>query len=124
VVFPDGGVYGYQHSKCWDSGAVLLAVGWLLPAKLALKAWLPQRYHHKDTTTLKFASAAAAALLLLCTCVCGRFVRRRYDPLSGVVSVAGVEEQHGIQAAAGDLLYLKGNAFPGLLGEGDVESKK
>lgn len=45
------------------------------------------------------------------------FVRRRYNPLSGDVSVAGVDEAHGVQTAAGDLLFLKGNAFPGLFGE-------
>ena len=45
-----------------------------------------------------------------------RFVRRRYNPLTGDVSIAGVDEQHGVQTAAGDLLFLKGNAFPGLYG--------
>lgn len=59
----------------------------------------------------------AVAPVCLSVYMSGRYVRRRYDPLSGVVSVAGVDEQHDIQAAAGDLLFLKGNAFPGLLGE-------
>jgi hypothetical protein len=44
-------------------------------------------------------------------------VRRKYNPLTGDVSIAGVDEGQGIQTAAGDLLFLKGNAFPGLFGE-------
>lgn len=45
-----------------------------------------------------------------------RFVRRSYNPISGDVSIAGVDDMHGVQTDAGDLLFLKGNAFPGLFG--------
>jgi hypothetical protein len=31
--------------------------------------------------------------------------------------IQAVDEQHAVQAAQGDWLYLKGNAFPGLAGE-------
>lgn len=54
---------------------------------------------------------------LRCCWLCCRYVSRKYNPLSGDVSITGVEEEHGIQTALGDLLFLKGNAFPGLLGE-------
>jgi hypothetical protein len=47
----------------------------------------------------------------------GRFVRRSLNPLTGDVAVAGVQGEHAQQAAAGDLLFLKGSSFPGLQGE-------
>jgi hypothetical protein len=55
---------------------------------------------------------------LLACCAHHRFVRRKYNPLTGDVAVAGVvDEAHAVQTAVGDLLFLKGNAFPGLFGE-------
>lgn len=107
---------GYHHSKCWGSGAS----SWVVAAGHALAPPGTEGQGCHDELTTPRCGSVAAALLLLCAGVPGRYVRRRYDPISGIVSVAGVEEQHGIQAAAGDLLYLKGNAFPGLLGECDV----
>eukprot|EP00879_Flechtneria_rotunda_P020279 GHRR01021327.1.p1 GENE.GHRR01021327.1~~GHRR01021327.1.p1 ORF type:complete len:246 (+),score=64.10 GHRR01021327.1:180-917(+) len=45
-----------------------------------------------------------------------RHVKRRIGFWTGDVSIKAVDEQHAVQAEAGDLLYLKGNAFPGLKG--------
>lgn len=38
-----------------------------------------------------------------------------------MVSVAGVDEGQRIEAAAGDLLFLKGQNYPGLYGESDTQ---
>jgi len=46
-----------------------------------------------------------------------RFVKRRFNLISGDVSIGIVDDAHGIQVATGDLLFLKGNAYPGMYGE-------
>lgn len=49
-------------------------------------------------------------------------MRRKYNPLTGDVAVAGVDDEaHAVQTAVGDLLFLKGNAFPGLFGEQQLQ---
>lgn len=45
-----------------------------------------------------------------------RYVEREVNA-SGSVFVAAVEEAHGIQTGPGDLLFLKGQSYPGLYGE-------
>jgi hypothetical protein len=48
--------------------------------------------------------------------VCRRFVEREYSS-KDTPSIAAVSEKHRIETAAGDLLFLKGQAFPGMYGE-------
>lgn len=52
---------------------------------------------------------------MLQTCMCRHVERELSD--SGVPSVAAVDAAHRIQAGPGDLLFLKGQGFPGLFGE-------
>lgn len=51
--------------------------------------------------------------------VANRFVKRKWS-LDGTVAVVAVDEAAAEQVQAWDLLYLKGNAFPGLYGMGAV----
>ncbi|GBF95593.1 hypothetical protein Rsub_08574 [Raphidocelis subcapitata] len=48
-----------------------------------------------------------------------RFARRAWS-LDGAVAVAGADEAGALQAEPCDVLYLKGNGFPGLWGMGAV----
>lgn len=50
--------------------------------------------------------------LPLCRCV-----EREYDGSRDMFTVAGVAEEQRTETAAGDLLFLKGQAYPGLFGE-------
>ncbi len=53
--------------------------------------------------------------------LCIRHVKRRWLwGGEGGVAVASVQEQHARQAGCGDLLLLKGHAFPGNYGLGAV----
>eukprot|EP00775_Hariotina_reticulata_P006604 gene6604-6832_t len=47
-----------------------------------------------------------------------RHVTRLHNPWTADVTIGAVDEQYAVQAAQGDWLYLKGNAFPGLAEEG------
>lgn len=46
-----------------------------------------------------------------------RHVKRSYNLFTGDVSIAAVDDAHACQTGQGDMLFLKGNAFPGLYGE-------
>jgi hypothetical protein len=64
--------------------------------------------------TAKEVALCAAALL------CCRFVEREYDSSRDIFSVAAVDEEHRIETAAGDMLFLKGQAYPGMYGKHSV----
>jgi hypothetical protein len=49
--------------------------------------------------------------------LCCRFVEREYDSSKDMFAISAVAEEHRIEAAAGDLLFLKGLAYPGMYGE-------
>eukprot|EP00877_Chromochloris_zofingiensis_P008860 jgi/Chrzof1/4227/Cz14g04010.t1 len=49
--------------------------------------------------------------------IANRHVKRQWGWLSGDVSVVSVDDSHAVQAGVGDMLYLKGHSYPGLLGD-------
>lgn len=55
--------------------------------------------------------------MLRCCAVCCRFVEREYDSSRDMFSVAAVSEEHSIETAAGDVLFLKGQSYPGIYGK-------
>jgi len=70
------------------------------------------RCYGVHVTHILMPTHIATLPLLLC-----RFVEREWHADTGMVSVAGVDEGRRIEAAAGDLLFLKGQNYPGLYGE-------
>lgn len=49
-----------------------------------------------------------------------RFVKRKWDLLSGAVAVDAVDESHAVQCGEGDILVLKGHLYEGNFGNGAV----
>lgn len=81
----------------------------MLPTISMYPAFNQLRKSHRGDPTL-----ADVAVCRVSAC---RFVKRRFNLISGDVSISSVDDAHGIQVATGDLLFLKGNAYPGMYGE-------